>query len=807
MKHKVCVGRKRTRHILIPLSAAAAASSLMLTLLPPAFAAEAVGDGVTPTCDEAFYGTLDYYGNLTDGSVVKSYTMNGVDKLTDYGDYDDVENLTDGTVPTVSDGVTTFDFGSSVPDHFYFEGKTSKPFSTLPWTIAVSYQLNGLPVKAEELAGKTGVITIQLDIVPNAAASDYAKDNYTLEAAAIFNQDDILSLKAEGAQVQLIGNLRAVLFLALPGEEQHFSMEIGANDFEFDGMTFLMVPATLAQLDDIADISDDKDDLEDDYHKLNGSLDTLLDSLNAMTGSLRDTAGGLDELNDARGTISAGKGQVYGDADKVLADLDSLNDALSTLPAHVDSASQAVTDVTGDLSKLADSAVSLKDQLGDVRDDLNALRDDLADIRNLTGQTDKSGNLQNSLGKLGTDTDALKNDVASLSSTLKSLNLQIGGSGVTVDGLTPDQINESIAQAKELRSSYDSLRGESSAITFPQYLAAALMAGGSSAEDAQTLAPTLAALASVSEADAANLDDTQKAYWQKAQTLAGIYREATGGDLSAGMSFTQFLYAMLRLEGDSASAASQMVQLYGLSQSDLTSGLVSDLSSLCDALGSGGLSGDLKDLTAMTGDTLKDLDDLTDVSDDVLSQLQTVLEQAKDLDDTVNRYVPDLQSTLSDTKTILTATTDTLGDTRSFLSSFEALLKKSGTELDAGTRTSLSGLADTLRKTASSIDTTEDVRTAKNNMCDIIEREWDDHTGDKDNLLNMDSTADAVSLTSAQNASPESVQVLLRTAEIKVPDEEETQTQAAATDDGTFWSRVAAIFKGIWNTITGFFGQ
>ena len=42
---------------------------------------------------------------------------------------------------------------------------------------------------------------------------------------ALFNQDDILSLKADGAQVQLVGNLRMVLFLALPGEEQHFTIE------------------------------------------------------------------------------------------------------------------------------------------------------------------------------------------------------------------------------------------------------------------------------------------------------------------------------------------------------------------------------------------------------------------------------------------------------------------------------------------------------------------------------------------------------------------------------------------------------
>ena len=76
-------------------------------------------------------------------------------------------------------------------------------------------------------------------------------------------------------------------------------------------MTFLMVPATLSQLDQIAELSDRKDELEDDYEKLNDSLDTTLGALNNMTGSLNASAKGLDELNKARGTISAGKGSIY----------------------------------------------------------------------------------------------------------------------------------------------------------------------------------------------------------------------------------------------------------------------------------------------------------------------------------------------------------------------------------------------------------------------------------------------------------------------------------------------------------------
>ena len=125
---------------------------VLATCILPCAAAEPIGDGVVPLYDEAYYAMTDYYGNLTDGSVVKSYITNGVTTITDYGQYDQVNNLTDGTAPTTQDGKTVFQF-TDAPSHFYFEGKTTKPFEQLPWTLSVHYTLNGLPVKAEELAG------------------------------------------------------------------------------------------------------------------------------------------------------------------------------------------------------------------------------------------------------------------------------------------------------------------------------------------------------------------------------------------------------------------------------------------------------------------------------------------------------------------------------------------------------------------------------------------------------------------------------------------------------------------------------
>ena len=425
---------KTAKRQLLRVGSCALSALMVLGSIPAA----AIGDGVTATYDEAYYAMTDYYGNLTDGSVVKSYRTNGIATLTDYGDYDEIINLTDGTAPARNGGMTTFRLDEkALPGTFYFEGKTAKPFQQLPWTISMSYTLNGVPTKAEDLAGKAGVVEIRLDIVPNEQASEYARNNYTLEAMAIFNQDDILSLEAPGAQVQLIGNLRAVLFLGLPGEECHYTIRVGSEDFSFGGMTFMMVPATLSQLEEIAKLSERKDDLEDNYNKLSGSIDSLLDAMTAMTGSLNASANGLEQLNKARGIFSDGKGVIYSGTDALREDLSNLADVLEPVEGQIEALSKTITTSKATLNSMTDTLGDLKDDLKDVESALNGLESGTSDVKKVLTCV---GNLRESLKALqkalgGTVKDASDN----IDQTIKD-NQNIGS--ITV------------AQVKEAHSAY-----------------------------------------------------------------------------------------------------------------------------------------------------------------------------------------------------------------------------------------------------------------------------------------------------------------------------------------------------------------
>ena len=922
---------KTAKRQLLRVGSCALSALMVLGSIPAA----AIGDGVTATYDEAYYAMTDYYGNLTDGSVVKSYRTNGIATLTDYGDYDEIINLTDGTVPARNGGMTTFRLDEkALPGTFYFEGKTTKPFQQLPWTISMSYTLNGVPTKAEDLAGQAGVVEIRLDIVPNGQASEYARNNYTLEAMAIFNQDDILSLEAPGAQVQLIGNLRAVLFLGLPGEECHYTIRVGSEDFAFGGMTFLMVPATLSQLEEIAKLSERKDDLEDNYNKLSGSIDSLLDAMTAMTGSLNASANGLEQLNKARGIFSDGKGVIYSGTDALREDLSNLADVLEPVEGQIEALSKTISDSKSVLNSISNTSSDLRAELVDLEDALSALESGSGDVKSVLRA---AGSLQSSLNSLS----------AALGKTPQPpINTGLKGDEGT-------QFNLKMSQVKTLHNAYEA----SDLTSFVQYM---LMADGMGSTEAKDLATLL----TYTGTDPAIIAKREGLLAAKPELAAQATALSKLYSAKSSMSFRDFCCQVFINSSDEnikknasslAAQADNLWTLYAAGEPTSTEVVTHEDSFVAEASlvhnddensspigdsgssdgnesgssgGEGGSSADsnggsgsssssggesgnpsggadrnpsetggdagdegenpgggtdgntpgtgdgespdgeagaegaptpkpeetkpndavvdlisdglnkastsilgiqtqlnntMSSLAGPTGNVVNDLallcgrlSGLTSLINDAEDtaaavrrasrELRDILKDAEELESLLDEYEPTLQETLATVSSLSTSAIKTIRDTQGLISDAEALMKSTGATLDDGTKQTLEGLAAVLRSTAKTMGTAGQIKDAKTSICDIIEDTWDEYTGDVNNLLLMDATAEAVSLTDSRNPSPESIQILIRTQEITMLDEDEREAEAAAEVQTTFWGRVAQMFKDFWATITGLFG-
>lgn len=806
--------------------ALALASALLLCAAAPAWAAEPLDGDIHASVDEAYYGTTDYYGNLTEGSIVKSYVVNGQTSIRDYGQYDSVSNLTDGTAPTQEDGALVFSFeDEDKPSHFYFEGKTDKPFEELPWTISLHYELNGVPVKAEELAGKTGLVEIFFDAIPNENASDYAKCNYTLEAMALFNQDDILSLEAPGAQVQLLGNLRTALFIVLPGEEQHFSIKVGSDSFTFGGMTFLMVPATLSQLEEVAKLSQKKDTLEDNYRKLSGSMDQLLNALSSLTSSLNASANGLDSLNTARETFSSGKDSIYAGIDAVKSDAAVISAQLAPVAERITGLKVLAADTQDVFNRMADSCTQLQDTLSDLENDLTKLQQ-ISDvqlrntIKSLASMSDELDDLKDSLEKLSSKKLAgTISSVMTSSSDMKtviavhnayelksedsfvSAMIKISGSGASLADL------KTAAQTAAAWAQY-------AQSTDPQVLAAFAMSQGASPEQVSAVltgAGTYKALTSLyEEKDDMNFTQFCEAVLdlrgesnakEQAKTMNKAWNEYKALDSYGNGSTSDTVDAIADdlseqgFELDAAAQASINSLLRSISKTTLnTAALLEDLSELCDDIGRIEKAG-LTDTLIDTAENGKELS----------QDARELLDQIKSVNSLLNDYQPTLQEALTNAGEISTTAVTLMNDVLVLTDNTEALLKESGTQLDEGTRDTLTSLSQTLRKAANATASTGDIRKAKDTITGLIEDTWEDYTGGINNMLLIDAQAPVQSLTDSRNPSPSSVQVLIRTQEIKAPKAQTEDIRTAAAAGTTLAGRIAQMFKDLWSSITGIF--
>lgn len=179
------------------------------------------------------------------------------------------------------------------------------------------------------------------------------------------------------------------------------------------------------------------------------------------------------------------------------------------------------------------------------------------------------------------------------------------------------------------------------------------------------------------------------------------------------------------------------------------------------------------------------LDDVADVAkytSELTDSLEMLTEDTAALYDSMDSYYPDLQASLDDTEELLNRTTEAMNTSISTAAIVQNTLKNSSDNLDAATRDSIRGTLELLDKSLSVLDSTASIRHAGVTMKEAIDKEWDDLDGDT-RFLNMDPKAEKVSFTSDENQEPESVQIILRTAEISLDDDDEVldaETEAAS---------------------------
>lgn len=348
------------------------AAALCSLMLAPELAGAA--DVAVPSeKDETVY----VYTNA-DGSVKSSEVStilknpDGALKLSDSTNLADVKGEGDVSHSGSGSSLTWDAEGKDVT----YTGKTS---AEAPVAMRVTYTLDGQPVTADELAGKSGKVTIRYDFenhsTQTAAIRGVSQTIYTpftCVTALMFDGDDFKNVTVENGKVINDGNDIVVAGFAMPGLKQslgtmaddadvpdHFTVTADVTNFELKSTMTIVTAGIMSELDakslGVGEF--------DDASALTDAMGQLIDGSDKLTT-------GLEELASSSKQLEAGASSLLGGAQALEGGLYALasDDALGKLQTGAALLASSIGQISGKVSEsktmLAEAAAALENAGG-----------------------------------------------------------------------------------------------------------------------------------------------------------------------------------------------------------------------------------------------------------------------------------------------------------------------------------------------------------------------------------------------------------------------------------------------------------
>lgn len=838
-KHSVQKIMKKTAAYTVLLSCL---TTNILVAPMTAYAGQATAD-----VDETLYLNLDYYGNISDANVVKGINFNGTSSYTDFGDYLKITNMSDEQKPEIKNGSVTFEKNKN--GKFFFQGELKPDKIKAPWTFDITYKLNGVVTDADQIAGASGLVEMDIDCTPNKSVSKYMQDNMMLFVAIPVDIQKCYSVDAPESQTMTLGQYTGIVFTALPGQEGHFQVRLGTDKFESVGAIFAMTPGTVGALNKIKDIKDIKDDFRDDTNAMLDDFDNVLDDVTDVSAQLKITNQILEQLQSGKNKIHGNAQVIFDGNDVAIQDLRDLNGTLTPLNDDLKTAQWMVYDVNQNLntldSDLMDSSAKLKSLNTKLKRLGSSMSGTSIDNLQIQDMSEEIHGVTSTLGKVNTDikklTDTDSEDWTEFKASASEATTSAGLNHVKHH--TQDVDAEDMELTTEVLEKLSSKLGSKMSADSETYQKAIAQINGLhhfGLDDADTISNLLIQLLSAKTAE------------EQQVILAPVLRGSTRGQeiitetmnssAIAGMQPAQiqaYIAGKILTEYSAKATLSTDDQKYIGHLSDLTT-LQKDAENLKNtAIGStttdlvkdvNGLTGAIEDILNAT-DSLVDSDaaeNLVDYINSVTSDLNEIMENGgavafdaaktlntlrsviSDIDELIgimNAYYGDVQKTLEDSENVLTQIQKTSGDAATALQNLNSTLRSAEPDFSAAADNSFKVGHMAIDNTNKIVDDTKNFKSTGRNLRDTVNNKLDEEEADN-NFLNMDPEATKVSLTSDQNQEPTSIAIICRSDEISV-DDDTTKTLDAEVPDAstTLLGRIKAVFVKLWNTVRSLLGM
>ena len=314
--------------------------------------------------EETVYFITDASGNV-DKTIVSDhlYNRDGKDTIEDVSSLSDIENVK-GDEEFTQDG-DKLQWKADGND-IYYQGTTN---AEAPVSQKVTYYLDGKEISPEELAGKSGKVTIHFDYTNNTSCTETVngeKVTVSVPFAAITGlvlDDSFSNIEVTNGDVKENNGSNIVLGYALPGLSD--SLDVEDSDFTDD----VTIPDYFEVTADVEDFS------------LSTAMTFVVNAANyvGVDGASLDSVDDLlDELSDATEQLQDGSAELAGGADTLADGAKTLKDGMSTLKTGLASYTDGANQINTGLNTLNSSVPSLTSGIATLNSSAKSLSDGVA---------------------------------------------------------------------------------------------------------------------------------------------------------------------------------------------------------------------------------------------------------------------------------------------------------------------------------------------------------------------------------------------------------------------------------------------
>ena len=237
---------KKSFRIICLVLAIAFAASMLISIV----CSIALADGMD-TRGETVYVETDAEGNvLSMISSVYITNMSGADTVTDDTTLTNIKNVLGSEAPAIDGTKATF---KAEGEDVCYQGEAS---GDLPFTLTLSYYLNGVKMSPKEIAGKSGRVRIEVECkstLKRPVTVDGAEKelNVPFSVIGMMTLDEGCTGLASDAKISSQAGVTTIMAVMLPGlaesleiEEtdklkDSFYVEMDTESFELDKCTFI----------------------------------------------------------------------------------------------------------------------------------------------------------------------------------------------------------------------------------------------------------------------------------------------------------------------------------------------------------------------------------------------------------------------------------------------------------------------------------------------------------------------------------------------------------------------------------------